>query len=165
MAVTYEPIASQTLGSSASSVEFTSISGSFTDLVLVCRTTLNAGGYVHQVQFNSDTGSNYSYTVLWGSGSSAGSTRAGSQSQIFGSYQGVPGSTNPDVTIMHIMSYASTNVHKTLLSSAAGPDFGVDRIVGLWRSTSAITSIKLTPSASKTYSSGSTFSLYGIKAA
>jgi hypothetical protein len=35
MAITYEPIATTTLGSAAASVTFSSISGSYTDLVLV----------------------------------------------------------------------------------------------------------------------------------
>jgi hypothetical protein len=37
--------------------------------------------------------------------------------------------------------------------------------VGLWRNTSAITSITLTAGSSKNFISGCTFSLYGIKAA
>jgi hypothetical protein len=36
MAITYEPIATTTLGTAAASVTFSSISGAYTDLVLVC---------------------------------------------------------------------------------------------------------------------------------
>ena len=35
MAITYEPIATNTLGSAAASVTFSSISGTYTDLVVV----------------------------------------------------------------------------------------------------------------------------------
>ena len=38
MPATYEPIASTTLGSDAANVEFTSLSGTYTDLIVVCST-------------------------------------------------------------------------------------------------------------------------------
>jgi hypothetical protein len=44
MAITYEPIATTTLGSAAADVTFTSISGTYTDLVLVAVTQIGSSG-------------------------------------------------------------------------------------------------------------------------
>jgi hypothetical protein len=59
------------------------------------------------------------------------------------------------------MNYSNATTYKTWLSRANRPSAGLDAIVGLWRSTAAITSITLSV-ISDTYSVGSTFSLYGI---
>lgn len=164
MPATYEPIASQTLTGNSASVEFTSIPGTYTDLIIVVFGRNNTGtGYRTELQVNSDTGSNYSWTRLLGDGSSATSSRGSSQTWVYGGWTGNSTSTF-DVNVVQIMSYASTNVFKTFLQ-AGGHTSLVARTVGLWRSTSAITSVKLTPEASAQFVSGSTFSLYGIKAA
>jgi hypothetical protein len=75
MAITYEPIATTTLGSAAADVTFTSISGTYTDLVLVAVTQIGSSGDYLGVQFNSDTGTNYSRTRLSGNGTSASSDK------------------------------------------------------------------------------------------
>lgn len=167
MAVTYEPIASTTLGSAAASHTFSSIPGTYTDLVVVfnVRTTVDdANG---RLTINSDSGSNYSQTDLEGTGSSAFSGRNSNVSFIPLTRNIGFDDTNPSTGIIQIMSYANTNVFKTVLYSSA--DFnssypGVARRVGLWRSTNAITSIKI-ETAGTTFKADSTFSLYGIKAA
>jgi len=168
VASTYEPIASTTLtNSTTASVTFGSggtLPQTYTDLILVINSRLTTGGYLHRIRFNGDTGSNYSYTTLHGNGSSAGSFRASSQAYGLLNYFGIATDTKPDTVVVHIMSYANTNVFKTVLSSAAGEGYGVDRMVNLWRSTSAITSLEVYQ-VTPFYSSGSTFSLYGIKAA
>jgi hypothetical protein len=167
MAATYEPIASTTLGTAAASVTLGSggtIPQTYTDLVLIYR-PIPATGDDRSIitQVNGDTGSNYSETELYGTGSSAGSQRLASETRILtsraigflGTYMGVT----------HFMSYANTNVYKTVLHAGANSGSGVTRTVGLWRSTSAITSITLTSGSPNSFASGSTFSLYGIKAA
>ncbi len=163
---TYEPIASQTLGSNTASVEFTSIPGTYTDLILVQFARNNTGaGYRTEAQVGNgsvDTGTNYSYTRLLGDGSTASSSRGSSTAFAWGGWSGNSTSTF-DVNILHIMSYANTNVFKTMLLQGGHTSL-VARIVSLWRSTSAITNIKLTPESSAQFVSGSTFSLFGIKA-
>ena len=62
MASTYEPIATTTLGSAASSITFSSIPATYTDLRLVLVHTPSASTGNAQMQFNSDTATNYSYT-------------------------------------------------------------------------------------------------------
>ncbi len=159
---TYEPIASTTLGSDTTDVEFTSIPGTFTDLVLIT-SIMGSGASAIDVdfRFNGDTATNYSWTNLYGNGSSAISARVSSVNYIrLGYVQGNAGAAW-SVSRADIMSYANTNVFKTALVSHAAPQNFVTRNVGLWRSTSAITSLKVVGA----FKSGSTFSLYGVKAA
>lgn len=165
MAVTYEPIASQTLGTAVSSVEFTSLPGTYTDLVVVCRIGTTGGNGNIQLQVNSDTGSNYSYTFLAGDGSAAYSGRYSNQTNYNTDNFAYANTNVESVYIYQVMSYANTNVYKTFLGSAATTGRGITKTVGLWRSTSAITSIKLFPSASTTFKANCVFSVYGIKAA
>ena len=57
---TYTPIATQTLGSAAASVTFSSIPQGYTDLVLVdnVKSASGAGDSELDVRFNGDSGSN-----------------------------------------------------------------------------------------------------------
>ena len=164
MPATYEPIASVTLGSAAASHTFSSIPGTFTDLVLVsyCNGSTGAGSFV--VRLNSDTGNNYSFTRLLGFASGVISDRVANRSYAdFGSFGGPVGTPNASVTT--IMSYANANVNKTILSAAGNGTDYVTRWVSLWRSTSAVTSVTILTDTVANLTSGSTFSLYGIKAA
>jgi hypothetical protein len=159
---TYTQIATTTLGSAQSSVTFSSISGSYTDLVLVTNGKMSAGSAVNnKITFNSDTGTNYSRTYVYGDGSSALSGRDSSQDNLGFIYWS---STNPSTTIIQIQNYSNTTTYKTALARTS--ESGVAAAyVGLWRSTSAITSITITRGSTNDFASGSTFSLYGITAA
>lgn len=173
MAVTYEPLASTTLGSAAASVTFGSggtLPQTYTDLVLVtfARTTTALTYDDITLRFNGDSGSNYSRTFVYGNGTSALSGRASNQSRLYywtADGTGVPSNTYP-MAIAQVMSYSNTNVFKTVLSSTDLGDYVTVRQVGLWRSTSAITSIVIEPGPDGTpnLAAGSTFSLFGIKA-
>ena len=70
---TYTPIATQTLGSSAASVTFSSIPGTYTDLMLISFAQGQASGGDNRLvlQFNGDTATNYSSTYLIGNGTTA----------------------------------------------------------------------------------------------
>jgi hypothetical protein len=63
------------------------------------------------------------------------------------------------------MNYSSTATRKTFLSRSNHADNGTAIISGMWRDTSAITSIEILSlfTGSPTFSIGTTFSLYGIK--
>jgi hypothetical protein len=161
MAATYTPIASITLGANASSVTFSSIPQTYTDLVLV----MNGAGLIatqnSQVQFNSDTGTNYSYTAIYGTGSVAGSAR-GTNATNGGSCSLSNGQA---VIIYHFLNYSNTTTYKTFIGRGNNPSTTseVDIRASLWRSTSAITSIVLGQSGSGGgFASGFTFNLYGI---
>ena len=157
MPATYEPIASTTLGSSTSTVTFSSISNNWTDLLLVGNPLGPAGS--PWIRFNSDSSTLYSRTDLINL-SGVSSRRFSGETEL---YIGVA-DAGPSVFRANIQSYSSANVFKTVLSEAAAPASLVYRVVGLWRSTSVITSITIGTNGGS-HSSGSTFSLYGIKAA
>lgn len=161
MAVTYTPVATQTLGTATASITFSSISGSYTDLILVFDGTVSANQYV-AFRVNSDTSGNYSWTRLYGDGSAAYSTNAGSVS--YGRTGIGDPSTGRTTTTSHFMNYSNSTTFKSVLSRSSGGGF-VGSLINLWRSTSAITSITVLTTTADTFSVGSTFTLYGIKAA
>jgi hypothetical protein len=159
MATTYTPIATQTLATATNSLTFSSISGSYTDLMLVFNGTESANQFV-AFRLNSDTGSNYSWTRMDGDGTSAYSSRG--TSTTFGRL-GIGNPTNRTLTISHFMNYSNSTTNKTVLSRS-NTDF-VGALVNLWRNTAAITSITVLTTTADTFTVGSTFTLYGIKAA
>jgi hypothetical protein len=162
MAATYTPIASITLGAAAASITFSSIPGTYTDLVMVaqCISTSSGTSSSIGVQFNNDTATNYSRTLLYGDGSTAASTR--DSSAIASNILYYEGNTNFAPNILNIMNYANTTTNKTFIARANFAGSTVRLGVGLWRSTAAITSITILPSGASSFASGSTFNLYGI---
>ena len=172
MPATYENIATTTLGSASPSVTFSSISSAFTDLVVVCfaRSDRTSDSFeALQMRLNSDTGTNYSQTTVGGDGSGAFSLRGSSASAMSpGRLSPSTGSyTSFDPIIIQLMNYANTTTNKTILarSNSINETQKVNATVGLWRSTSAINTILLYPALGANFVSGSTFTLYGIKAA
>jgi hypothetical protein len=161
---TYFAIAEQTLGSAATSVTFSSIPSTYTDLVLVISHTGTLATAEARLQLNSDTGSNYSWTQLYGNGSSAASYRVSNASNLPLLPNEASSTTVPSTMIVNLQNYSNTTTNKTLLYRSGISSLATSANVGLWRSTSAITSIYLfTPTS--TFATGATFSLYGIKAA
>lgn len=160
MPSTYTPIATHTASGTISDYTFTSISGTYTDLVIVWNGKCTGGGTSIDMQFNSDTGSNYSNTRLNGTGSSATSDRTSSQTATRSGLI----STADSMGIIQIQNYSNSTTYKTQINRAGQSDGWVTAGVGLWRSTAAITSVKLFPSGAS-FTSGTTFTLYGIKAA
>lgn len=166
---TYEPIATTTLGSATATITFSSISGSYTDLIIAGGLRLDNDGSGAQnaiIRFNSDSGSNYSYTYLLGDGSSAASGRGTNGTELFVSTVGNDDTNRYSAEIWQINNYSNTTTYKTALFKHM-VNYGnqVQAIVGLWRSTSAITAISVTASGSKNWAAGSTLTLYGITAA
>lgn len=162
---TYAPIASTTLSASASSVSFSSIPQTYTDLILII---ISAGTAVNDplLRFNSDSGSNYSYTGLTGNTSTASSVRASSQTAVSLNYFGSDSTSLGDnARRIDIMSYSNTSIYKTVFTRGGrATTDGIAILANAWRSTSAITTLTLTP-GSGSYISGSTFNLYGVTAA
>ena len=157
---TYTPIATTTLGSAVSTYTFSSIPSAYTDLVLIASGTVNSGSYF-TFRFNSDTGSNYSETSMYGDGSSAGSTRNSNQT-----YMLIGGIRTTQTTIItHIMNYSNATTNKTAISRSNNAAVEAATTVGLWRNTAAITSIQVGTGGANTFQIGTTFTLYGIAAA
>ena len=160
MPSTYTPIATTTLGSSASTVTFSSISGSYTDLVLDVAGTLTTGTDNIVMQFNGDTGNNYSVTTLLGDGSAASSFRS---SNIASAGRCAMG-TSSSSAIYSINNYSNATTYKSVIGRGGMASYGVDARVSLWRNTAAITSIVVFPTSYQ-FATGCVLTLYGIKAA
>lgn len=160
MALTYDPIATTTLGSNTSNITFSSISGTYTDLILVINGGLATTAAV-TIQLNSDTGTNYSYTRLYGDGTSATSDRFTSQNQFDVGF--VTATLNNSIFV-HFLNYSNTTTNKTILNRWGSTTY-TTAAVGLWRSTAAINAIKIYNSGGQNLLSGTTATLYGIKAA
>jgi hypothetical protein len=161
---TYTPIESKTLGSAASSVTFSSIPSTYTDLILVV-TAAGASADDLRYRFNSDSGTNYSTTILYGTGSAASSARTTNATSCLADYYGSVGTVlNSSIQTIHIMNYSNSTTYKTAIARGNRSDSGTDATVSLWRSTSAISSITLGigNSYSVNFSVGSIFTLYGI---
>ena len=168
MATTYEPIATTTASGSASSVEFTSISGAYTDLFIVSNCAVGSGTlyFAYQVGNGSiDTGTNYSYTYVLGSGTGASSGRVDNTFNIEPFTN--TGTNNRLNVLTSINNYSNTTTYKTFLTRHNSPSDtrAVAASVGLWRSTSAINRIKIYSIDGNNFTNTSTFTLYGILAA
>jgi len=160
---TYTEIARVTASGSAA-VSFTSIPATYTDLVLVANTQVASGVSDISIRVNSDTATNYSRTILYGDGSSAASARNTNQTYFQPEVYGYVNTTYSQNMIVQFMNYSNTTTFKTFLSRANNAPTGLDAIVGLWRSTSAIDRVDVAPvaGAATFFAAGSTFSLYGI---
>ena len=109
-------------------------------------------------------------TQLFGHASGAQSARVSNQNHIGLEYTvGNNGTANVFTPVIcNFNNYSNTTTYKTILSRtnhASEPSSRVGTQVALWRSTSAITSIEIAEVIGTTWAVGSTFTLYGIKAA
>jgi hypothetical protein len=154
----YIPLATVTLGSSASSVTFSSIPATYRDLVLVINATASNNINV-DVRFNGDTGSNYPEVFMAGDGTTTYSI-ATTRTFLRLDYVGFIGTVAGHNNIIQIMDYSATDKHKTVLARGSNANNGVAATAGRWANTAAITSIQAF--AGFPYSAGSTFNLYGI---
>lgn len=164
MPATYEPISTTTLVSTQSTVTFSAISGDYTDLYLVSQMRTSASTERIDLRFNSDSGTNYSVTRIYGNGSTAISDRFPNATGIDIAYVANSGWC---IANHSIMNYANTTTFKNVVgrwNSEGNSGYAVG-LVGLWRNTAAITSITLIPNSGVSFAAGSIFTLYGIKAA
>jgi hypothetical protein len=158
MAITYNSIATTTLGTAANSITLSSIPSTYTDLVVVF-VGANAAFDDFILRFNSDSTSNYSTNQLIGDGTTPIRIRSTSVAQI----QLGAGSTNRiNSAIINVMNYANTSFNKTSLIDYINTNDFMRRTVGLYRSTSAISSITIQRSGAGNMNVGTTMTLYGI---
>jgi len=167
---TYTLISSNVLSSSAASVTFSAIPATYTDLVLRVSARCADTGTFAGLKFtlNSDTASNYSFTVLYGTGSSALSDKDSSLANARAKYtidaNDATANTFGNAEI-YIPSYlASQNKPISAFgvteTNASAAYMGANAI--LWRNTAAITSIQISEQFDTNLLTGSSFYLYGI---
>jgi hypothetical protein len=156
---TYVALDKVTVGTATASVTFSSIPSTYTDLVIVTLIQRTATGNT-RIRFNGDTGTNYSTTYIEGNGTAASSVRVLNQTYMTLDYSNSTSRWVP--SIANIMNYANTTTNKTIINRTGDAGVVVLAYAQLWRNTAAINSITLL--SDTTFATGSTFSLYGIKA-
>ena len=159
----YESIATAT-PSGTTTVTFSSIPSTYASLQARFYVAAGSTGLLMNMTINGDTGSNYAYHQLYGTGSAASAYAGSSATKMWLSPN--TNATYGWTGIVDLHDYASTSKNKTV-RSYSGFDANGSGIVGLdsglWMSTSAMTSLTFTLQGN--FASGSQFALYGIKGA
>lgn len=151
----YVALANVTLGSAASSVTFSSITGSYRDLVVVISGTSSVYQSV-LVNFNNDaTTTNYYFVSMLGNGSATASYSGNTIE--YGTFA----TTQSDMQLQ-IMDYSATDKHKTSLTRSNMANNGTLAYATRWANTAAITSVKLYIFGGNTWQTGTSLALYGI---
>jgi hypothetical protein len=169
----YDLLSSTILTGNQASVTFSNISTTYSStykhlqLRIVARSDSGQQYDDSIIRFNSDSGSNYAYHAMSGTGSSVVSNAATSQTSI--PVQRVAGGASTSgifgAVIIDIPDAFSTSKNKTIKSlTGYYVSVGrVDLVSGLWMSTAAINTIFIDAVTGSNFVSGSRFSLYGIK--
>jgi hypothetical protein len=170
----YESIASATGTGSSQLVTFNSIPSTYKHLQLrwISKDTYSgiAAALRVEMQFNSDTGTNYARHQLYGDGSALTALGASSVSTIRFDAAGAYGTTANEfgVAIVDIIDYASTTKNKTVRGfygangNTSNTNYAVGLASGVWLNTNAITSITVI-SGNSNFTTTSQFALYGIR--
>ena len=175
MPTTYVLIASQVTSATPTSVTFSSIPQTYTDLVLRTSARSSRGSSAEDIRitFNGSSSSTYSVTILYGSGSTPtvftntvpNQTAALGAGSFFAMASGDYANSFNEGEV-YIPNYTSGNnkahysVYATEAPIVSVPSgFGA----GLWRDTAAINSLTITLQNGSTFVNGSSFYLYGIK--
>jgi hypothetical protein len=147
----------------ASTIDFTSIPATYTDLVIKLSGRYSASTFDgHYIAFNGST-STFSGKYLYGSGSS---TVSGSLARYLGTINGTASTANTFTsTEIYIPNY-SGSTNKSFSSDSVTENNATESyanmVAGLWATTSAITSISISLPTGN-FVQYSTASLYGIK--
>ena len=171
-ATSYESIATVTVGAGGSSaITFSSIPSTYQHLqirILSRSTRAQTGDYI-SMQFNSDTGSNYSYHGLGGDG--ANTVAFGYATQTLMDVERASAATATSgvfgITVVDILDYANTSKYKTMRSLGGFDNNGSGELYltsGSWQNTNAVNTITLkAQGGTSNFVQYSSFALYGIK--
>jgi len=171
----YESIATVSVSTATSTVTFSSIPSTYTHLQVryIARSARTTDvGATMLTRFNSDTGNNYAYHILYGDGATPAAYN-GSTTSVMRSFSVASSSSSNTqiygVGVIDILDYANTNKYKTLRHLGGYDRNGSGELnlaSGLWQSTTAISTITFTLNeATANYETNSKFALYGIKGA
>lgn len=162
-------IASTSLTTAASSIDFNNIPSGYTDLYLVLSLRGDAASAYNDsyIQFNNDTGANYSMRRIYGTGSSATSDSLTSGAN-YGRISPSVGATGTSSTFGNGMVYIPNytgSTQKSFTSDGVTENNATGAFAALyadlWTGTAAISSLKVF-GLSTTLQPNSTATLYGI---
>ena len=163
MANTFVLISTVTVGSGGTaSIAFTSIPATYTDLIIKLTTRYNVGGFDGQyIAFNS---SSLTFSGKYALGNGA-TTQTGSLAQYIGTVNDSTSTANTFTsTEIYIPNYAGSTNKSFSVNNATENNATtsyINIVGGLWATSSAITSISMTPT-SGLFVEYSSASLYGI---
>ena len=161
----FESIQTIDVTTPVTSVTFTSIPATFTHLQIRMTTKDNTGLASQSIRINGDSGANYAYHRLYGTGATANASDVASNTFAI---TGIS-DTQFGSGIMDFLDYKNTNKYKTIRSLSGFDNNGsgwVGLWSGLWMNTDAITDIQImTGLLSQSWTADSKFALYGIKVA
>jgi hypothetical protein len=158
----YTALANVTLGSSASTVTFSSISGSYRDLVLVMQAT-TTGTAFSRIRFNNDSGGNYSWVTMEGNGSSAQSNQGNGGNNLPLPTGSSMDSSSNWMNIIHVFDYTQTNKGISGLMRSNNPSDRTAAVAFRWGVTAVINQVQFIGN-NQPFAAGSTFALYGVSA-
>jgi hypothetical protein len=164
----YDSIATITPYTTTTTVNFTSIPQTYRHLQV--RLIAVNGNNSGRLTFNNDsTNGNYASHELFGNGATAfGDSYVGTLTGILmPGYAGMGSGSFPSASVIDILDYTSTNKTKVVRGLSGLDVNGVNGYIefgsGLWNSTAAITSLKITIAGASTIGANSHFALYGIR--
>jgi len=149
---TYRPLQTLTLSGSATSVTFSNIPNSYSDLILIYNGTTTANIGV-SATLNGDT-ANQQRTFMYGSGGTKDGGTGGPREVIYSS-------TTMTTAIVEFLDYSATDKHKMILCRSGAAGVITLASINTWQSLTALNSISISPN-SGSFSLNSTFSLYGV---
>ena len=159
---TYTPLATVTADGSTDSYDFTSIPSTYRDLILVFSGGVTTGIDDLMLRLNNDsTSSIYSYVVMEGNGSSASSFTDTRNNLTLTAGTNI--GTGQSTIIVQIMDYSASDKHTTVLSRHNNTSAEVNAFAGRWANTAVVNQVNVFAPAYD-FSSGTTISLYGVKA-
>ena len=167
----YDSIATVTVSTAVSSISFTSIPATYKHLQLriLGRGTNPNTECQFVYQFNGDTGSNYTFHLLRGSGAAAFADAGTSQTFTQATVRYAAGTAAANMFgagISDILDYSNTNKYKTVRSIGGTDQNGSGNLYyssNLWLNTAAISSILVFNQDGNNLAQYSSFALYGIK--
>jgi hypothetical protein len=168
-------IATATATGSQSTLEFTSIPQTYTNLFIIStgRCQESTGGQGISLRFNDDSGNNYNRLLYQFERTGGG----GTQSLSYGASENkIYADVMPDASyasnvwssaVMDILQYSNASIYKTIISNMGSP-FTTNQSsyqwhsTGTWMSNSAITKITLVNNTNRLFVSGTNYTLYGV---
>jgi hypothetical protein len=164
----FESIATA-IPTSGSAITFSSIPSTYKHLHIRFSVKAPSGNPSLNLNYNGDTGSNYTIHTVSGNGSaiSAAANTPRTNFPIAWNYGMV--ATYQNVAIVDILDYSLTTKYKTSRAFYGQDDnsnstaSNLELNSSVWMNTAAINSITVTVTGGLAYQSGSTISLYGIK--
>jgi hypothetical protein len=161
----FESIATVSGTGSSGTISFSSIPATYTHLQIRIYAKNSSATSLYS-RLNTDTGSNYAWHRLAGSGAAASAGSGSTQTRmVVSGFINDISTSNPYVAIIDILDYANTNKYTTIRTLTGQDNNGSGEVAlssGLWQNTAAVNAIEIYAGGGN-FGTESRFALYGIK--